>query len=160
MNNDRAIAAILGVSIAVVLLLGIWLLRRSHREVEPPATPTAATVASPTPQVTAKPTGGVPDAARGYRLAGTVVGDLSYAIVVDPQGHNQLYRPGQSIPNLGVVTSIEADRIGVDGGDGTFALQLAPGPTDTVTPPRSATAIVATPEPPPRRARSRFESSP
>src|SRR5512146_2934558 len=37
MNPDRAIAAILTLSVLVVLLLGIWLLRRAHSDGEPPA---------------------------------------------------------------------------------------------------------------------------
>ena len=165
MNADRAIALILALSVAVVLLLGIWLLRRAHAPAPVPE-PTMAATSPPSPIATATPTsGGVPAAARGYRLAGTVVGDLAYAIIEDPHGGNQLYHPGQTIPGLGQLTGIEADRITLAGSDGSFALQLAPAPTLTATPPRSepagsASASVATPASPPRRVPSRFESSP
>src|SRR4030095_13464640 len=125
MNPDRAIAAILTLSVLVVLLLGIWLLRRSHDDSEPPAaTPTVTAVAAPpTPAPTAVTTPTVA-AAEGYRLAGTVVGDLSYAIIEDPHGTNQLYRPGQTIPGPGEVITLEADRITLAGDGGTIALQF------------------------------------
>jgi len=137
MNPDRAIAMIFAVSLGVVLLLGIWLLRRAHREPEPPpATPTT-TEAPTAPPPTVTPAAARPAAASGYRLAGTVVGDLSYAIIEDPSGVNQLYRPGQTVPGLGQVTAIEANRITLAGGDGSFALELGPAPTTTPTLPRS-----------------------
>jgi hypothetical protein len=166
MNPDRAIALILAVSLAVVLLLGVWLLRRAHREVEPQPAPIAAATAVPPAMPTATPGEGiVPAAARGYRLAGTVVGDLSYAILEDPGGNNQLYRPGQTIPGVGRLTGIEADRIILAGSDGTFVLPLASAPTATWTAPpsgtpRAAAWAEATPAPPSRRDPSEFESSP
>jgi|SRR5215470_1498708 len=170
MNPDRAIALILAVSIAVVLLLGIWLLRRARQGPEPAPTPTAGATAGATEAPSSAPTvtsaiGAVPDAARGYRLAGTVVGDLSYAIIEDPHGTNQLYHPGQTIPGLGQLTAVEADRVTVSGSGGSFALQLAPAPTMTWTPPRpeptgSAPPAGATPAPQSRRAPSRSGSSP
>jgi hypothetical protein len=103
--------------------------------------------------------------AQRYRLAGTVVGDLSYAIVEDPNGVNQLYRPGQIIAGLGEVSTIEADRITLVDGGTTLVLQLAPAPTTTPTlrraePDESSTPSVATPAPRRRRDRSMSESSP
>jgi len=166
MNPDRAIALILAVSIAVILLLGIWLLRRGREEPPAVATPTATDTAVPTAAPTVTPAvGTVPDAARGYRLAGTVVGDLSYAIIEDPHGANQLYHPGQTIPGLGQITAIDADRVTLNGSDGSFALQLAPAPTLTWTPPRTeppgaASPAAATPAPRRPRVRSGSESSP
>ena len=165
MNPDRAIAAILTLSVLVVLLLGIWLLRRAHTDNEPPAaTPTVTAAAAPP---TAVPTATSPTvaAAEGYRLAGTVVGDLSYAIIEDPHGGNQLYRPGQTIPGLGEVITIEADRITLAGSDGTIALQLAPGATPTPEALATVTAATeydadTTPVRRRRRDRSESESSP
>jgi hypothetical protein len=166
MNPDRAIAIILGVSLAAVLVLGVVLLRRAHRDEPPPAPPptiaaTTAAAATPTP---VGPVNAPPPAARGYRLAGTVVGDLSYAIIESPSGANQLYRPGQSVPGLGELTSVEADRVTLVGSDGSFALQLAPGATPTsppTSPPGSPTAPPATPPARrPLRDPSLSESSP
>lgn len=162
MNPDRAIGTILAVSLGAVLLLGIYLLTSARSSSTDSRTP-SPTVALPTPAVSATATAGPPPAAIGYRLAGTVVGDLAYAIIVDPHGNNQLYRPGQTVPQLGVVRSVEADQVTLEGSNGVFALQLAPGPTDTPTtartqvPTRSWEAVT-----PARslRARSESESSP
>jgi len=168
MNPDRAIALILAVSLAVVLLIGGWLVRRAHRAAEPtPPAPIAAVTAMPPAPPTATPgEGKVPDTARGYRLAGTVVGDLSYAILEDPNGSNQLYRPGQTVPGVGRLVGIEEDRIVLAGDDGTFALPLASEPTATWTAPSTPASppaeeeVEPTPEPPSRRGRSASESSP
>lgn len=162
MNPDRAIGAILAISLAAVLLLGIYLLTSNRSSSTPPLTP-SPTAGAPSPAASPTVTFGPPAAALGYRLAGTVVGDLAYAIIVDPKGNNQLYRPGQTVPTLGVVRSVEADQITLEGSDGVFALQLAPGPTDTPTtartplPTRSSGAVT-----PARslRVRSESESSP
>jgi len=163
MNPDRAIGAILAISLGAVLLLGIYLLTR-NRDSGATAAPTpVATVAMPSPAASATATVGPPAAARGYRLAGTVVGDLAYAIIVDPQGNNQLYRPGQTVPELGVVRSVEADQVTLDGSNGAFTLRLAPGPTDTPTVPRTQppTRLPAAVTPARSlRARSESESSP
>lgn len=164
MNPDRAIGAILAISLAAVLLLGIYLLTSNRRDgsgATPPSSPTAAT---PVTVATATATAGPPPAASGYRLAGTVVGDLAYAIIVDPQGNNQLYRPGQTVPQLGVVRSVEASAVTIEGSGGLFSLQLAPGPTDTPTvvrPPSVATRSPSAVTPARSlRARSASESSP
>lgn len=169
MNPDRAIAMILGLSLAVVLALGIWMLRGSRESPPPPSPPTVTPAPSPTIGPTNTPNAAAA-AARGYRLAGTVVGDLSYAIVEGPNGVNQLYRPGQTIPNVGEVISIEADRITLAG---DIVLQLAPGPTTTPAPLATVTAGIATEEEAepeselettpvrrPRRGRSSSESLP
>jgi len=166
MNPDRAIAAILTLSVLVVLLLGIWLLRRAHTDSEPPAaTPTVTAAVAPPTAVPTAATSPTVAAAEGYRLAGTVVGDLSYAIIEDPHGGNQLYRPGQTIPGLGEVITIEADRITLAGSDGTIALQLAPGATPTPEALATVTAATeydadTTPVRRRRRDRSESESSP
>ena len=165
MNPDRVIPFVLATSLAAVLLLGLWLLHGAS----PAAVPTPAPTPMPTgPPVSPTATPGLalpPAAAHGYRLAGTVVGDMTYAIIEDPHGVNQLYRPGQTVPGLGEISTIDADRVVVSGSDGTFALQLAPAPTGTPTAPRvdlSATrpASVLTPAPRRTRDRSTSESSP
>ena len=164
MNPDRAIALILAVSLAGVLLLGVYLLTSVGRVGEPAAMAPQSAAAAPSPAPSPTVTAGLPAEALGFRLAGTVVGDLSYAIIVDPQGNNQLYRPGQIVPGLGEVRTVEADRITLAGNGGPFVLRLAPGPTETPTAPRAQPAgtrspSALTPERSPR-ARSASESSP
>lgn len=168
MKPDRAIAFVLGISLTVVLLLGLWLLHGAAGDNAAPApAPTAPPTAEPPPPPTVTP--GViaapPPAAHGYRLAGTVVGDMTYAIIEDPSGVNRLYRPGQTVPGLGQITAIDADRITLAGSDGTFALQIAPAPTTTPTGLRpdlsgAPSASPVTPARRPTRDRSTSESSP
>lgn len=159
MNADRAIALVLAVSVGTVLLLGVWLLRRAHRPAEPPATVETASTATPTTQTpTAAVAAAPPPAAIGYRLAGTVVGDMSYAIIEDPRGGNQLYRPGQTIPGLGKLLAVEADGATMAGGTGTFVLRLEPAPTATPALPPAVPTFALPPEPTrerPPRVRSR-----
>ncbi|MBX3028138.1 hypothetical protein KF840_24890 [bacterium] len=156
MNADRAIGLILSVCIGVVLALGTWLLWRAHHAPppEPPATATPSVTV--TPEATPTPTGALPRAAAGYRLAGTVVGDVAYAVIVAPNGHSELVRTGQILKGLGQLTAIEQDRVTIAGDQGPFVLQVAAAPTVT------ATAEVTTPTaaPPPTRVPSASESSP
>jgi len=167
MNPDRAIALVLAISLGVVLLLGLWLLRGARPDAEPRAdAPTMGPSATEPPRPTATPAvGTVPVSARGFRLAGTVVGDLSYAIIEDPTGANQLYRPGQTVPGLGEITAIDADRITLSGSGGSFTLLLGPAPTTTPTPLRldasgSRPSPVVTPARRLPHDRSGSESSP
>jgi hypothetical protein len=154
MNTDRAIGVILAVSVGVVLGLGTWLLWRAHHAA-PPAPPPPPSVTA-TPEATATPTGALPRAALGYRLAGTVVGDVAYAVIVAPDGRSELVRKGQTLGSLGQLTEIEEDRVTIVGDDGAFALYVAAAPTVT------ATAVLPTPmsTPPSTPAPSASESSP
>lgn len=166
MSPNRAIAVALALSLGIVLLLGVWLLRRAHPDREPrDAPPATFTPAPPSPVPTpTRAAGALPAAARGYRLAGTVVGDLAYAIIETPDGANQLYRPGQRVPGLGEVSGIEPDRITLAGSDGPFTLQLAPAPTTAPTPRAFASASPSASAVTPARRRPRdpsgSESSP
>jgi hypothetical protein len=167
MNPDRAIAFALATSLAVVLLIGVWLLHRAPHDAEAPSpAPTVPTTGAPALPPTATPgVAAPPAAAHGYRLAGTVVGDMTYAIIENPSGVNQLYRPGQTVPGLGQITAIDADRVTLTGSDSTFALQLAPAPTTTPTVPRidlsgTRPALLVTPGQRPTHDRSTSESSP
>lgn len=154
MNPDRAIGVILSLSVGAVLLLGSWLLWRAHHA-PPPAPPATATPSSPpTAEATATATGALPRAAAGYRLAGTVVGDVAYAVIVSPAGHSELVQPGQVVPDLGRLIAVDQDRVTFAGADGPFALRVAAAPT--VTP----TAVVTPPTVPPPRVPSASESSP
>lgn len=164
MNPDRAIAAILTISVAGVLLLGVYLLTSARRIAESTSATPAAVAEAPSPVPSPTGTMAPAPAVVGYRLAGTVVGDLAYAIIESPDGTNQLYRPGQMVPGLGEVQSVEADRIVVAGGEGLLTLSLAAAPTGTATRARPRPTDVpplqaATPARSPR-ARSATESSP
>lgn len=162
MNNDRAIAAILTSAVVFVLGLGLWLVWDARSTPPPPPStplpvPTAPPADTPGSRIVTPPA-----AAAGHRLAGTVVGDVTFAIIEDPHGGNALYRPGQAIPGLGELIDITEDHVTVSGSDGSFELRLAAASTATVTPSR---AVVETPtaptrEPRRRRDRSTSESSP
>lgn len=162
MNTDRAIAAILTTSLLVVLALGIWLLWSARQS---PAPPPPLAAAAPTSTPTAPTAPGVitpPAEAMRHRLAGTVVGGVSFAIIEDANGANALYRPGQTVPGLGELVEIAEDRVMLVGNEGRFEMRIASAPTVTTTPSRIA---VATPEPPTRVRRrsldpSEYESSP
>jgi hypothetical protein len=157
MNADRAIGLILACSVGAVLALGSWLLWRAHHAPPPPppATPTPTHTATTAPTET--PTGTLPRAAAGYRLAGTVVGDVRYAVIESPAGRSELVRTGQIVKGLGQVMAIEEDRVVIAGTEREFALLVAAAPTVTATP--AVTPITLAPTPPPR-ARSASESSP
>jgi hypothetical protein len=154
-NPDRAIGVILAACVAAVLLLGGSLLWRAHAP--PPAAPTAPPTATPTETARATPTGDLPEAARRYRLAGTVAGGVSYAILEGPGGQSDLLQPGEVVRGLGQVIAIGEDSITIEGDAGRFELRVAPAPTVTVTP----TPRLQIPTPvPPLRARTTPGSSP
>ncbi len=155
MNPDRAIGLILSLSVAAVLALGTWLLWRAHHAPPPAPPPTASPSTTPTATVTATATGVLPRAAAGYRLAGTVVGSVTYAVVESPAGRSELVRAGQILKGLGQLTSIEVDRITIVGDDGPFVLRVAAAPTVTSTP-----IVTWTSAPPPTPVPSASESSP
>ncbi len=154
MNPDRAIAAILAACVAAVLGLGGWLLWSAHRT--PPPSPTPAP--SPTAGATATPTAVVvPAAARAFRLAGTVVGDVTYAIIERHAGGNTLVRPGQVVEGLGQIVAISDTQVTVEADGRQFRLALSAAPTPTEAP--TSAAAPATPAPQPRTP-SGVESSP
>lgn len=157
MNPDRAIGVILALCVGGVLALGTWLLWRSHQAPPPEPPPTASPSVTATPEPTATPTGAIPRAATGYRIAGTVVGDVSYAVIVSPEGRSELVRTGQILKGLGQLMAIEKDGVTIAGDNGEYVLQVASAPTVT------ATAVLTTPTaaaPPPTRVPSESESSP
>ena len=156
MNPDRAIGLILTLSVAAVLALGTSSTARPISQDTPPP-PTEAPSTTPTATVTATPTGALPKAAAGYRLAGTVVGAMSYAVIEAPAGGgSQLLRTGQILKGVGQLTSIEADRITIVGDNGPFVLRVAAAPTATAAPAATPTTVA----PLPTRVPSEYESSP
>ncbi len=72
-----------------------------------------------------------PTARSGFRLAGTVVGDLRYAIIEAPNGSNELYGIGQSIPGIGKLVEVGARSATIEGDDGRFVMKLLAAPTPT-----------------------------
>jgi hypothetical protein len=57
-----------------------------------------------------------------------------YAVIERPDGTNDLYRPGQTVPGLGRLVDLAADRATFEGSDGRIELQLVPASTPTITP--------------------------
>lgn len=165
MNPDRAIGIILSLSVGAVLALGTWLLWRAHQAPPPPPPPSLAPtpLPSPLPAVTAAPSPAGTAAGRAgeYRLAGTVTGDLAYAIIVRPNGEHALVQPGQTVPGLGRLVAVGADTARIAGDDGEFDLRVeaAPSPTPARTSASPAATGRLTPVPEPR-APSTSGSSP
>ena len=152
MKTDRAIAAILACCLAAVLGLGFWLLRAAR---ESPPTPLAEPSASAGATATATPPA-LPAAVRGFRLAGTVVGDVVYAIIETSDGGNTLVQPGQIVSGLGQIVAIGDDHITVEADGHQFELALSAAPTATEAP----TSAVATPTTPARPQRDPSGSEP
>jgi len=142
---------------AGILLLILWLAPRlpQTKTVEPTAVPTP-TIPSPSPTMSPVPV--------RQRLAGTVVGDVRYAVVEQPDGTSSLYRPGDEVADLGKVLEIEADHATFLTPSGPIVLRLAAAPTGTPgrtrAPRRPTEAPVETPKPAPRSSDAQPESSP
>lgn len=117
-----------------VLLLAIaatWYIAR--RTAEP-----APRQATPTPAATATATAAPAAAATrpsGHRLAGTVVGDLRFAVIEAPDGSNELYAIDADVPGLGKLVAIGPYSATFEGSDGRFDMPLIAAPTPT---PRAA----------------------
>lgn len=133
----------------VVALLLFWVLTGDTNEgPTTPSTPASslqATAASAEPE---PPPRSPAKTKSGYRLAGTVVGDALYAVIEQPDGTNDLYRPGQTVPGLGRLIDLEADRATFDGDEGRIELQLVPAPTPTDTPSPAEDRTLAPTTPP------------
>ncbi len=141
MNPRRVILGILAACLVTALLLGGWLRLRAregvlHRDADrsSPPSPSATVTETPSPTMTV---------AVRHRLAGTVVGDMEFAVVDDPSGSSELYRPGQTVPGLGRLVAVEAERAVFEGESGRIELRLLPPPTPT----KSATARAGPPHP-------------
>lgn len=130
--STRAIFAVLVTCLVAVMLLGLWLRRygKGTMPVEAPATVAPVTPAPPT-EPPGTPTASVVSESRRHRLAGTVVGDVSYVVIEGPDGASELYRPGETVPGLGRVVDIGPDRVTLQGDHGRIELQLAAAPTPT-----------------------------
>lgn len=158
MKTPYPTAWILIGSLAAVLVLGFWLLGRgpARGPVPPPPTspPTRAATSTPSPELVRQT-----PFSRGHRLAGTVVGDVRYAVIEAPDGRSDLYGIGETVPGLGRLVDVEADRATFEGDEGRIEIRLAPAPTPTSTPRRPAPTTDATLPPTPDRASGRKPSS-
>jgi hypothetical protein len=117
-----------------VLLLAIaatWHIARRTAE-PPPAAPTAAPPV-PTQTPTAAPSPAVAAATPGpaYRLAGTVVGDVQFAVIEAPDGSNELYALGDDVPGLGKLVAIGPRSATFENSEGRFDMPLIAAPTPT-----------------------------
>ncbi len=121
--------------VLAVTIAATWYIARitPHKQPSRLATPTTTV---PTLVATALPALAAPTTKPLYRLAGTVVGDIRYAIIEAPGGSNDLYHVGESIPGLGTLTDIQANSVSIAGPDGAFDLNLAPGATPTAGQPQ------------------------
>ena len=93
----RLLATVLAAMLIAVLA---WFAGRSYSR------PAAQATATPTPLAPSTPTPAAPlptPSPLRHRLAGTVVGDVRYAVIEDAAGGNDLYRPGQTVPDLGLL---------------------------------------------------------
>jgi len=127
--NAKLIAASATLVLALVLARILYAPRRGA-----PALP--APTATPTPSIGSATAGVAPTTpSPGYRLAGTVVGDAHYAIVVAPDGTNDLYHVGERVPGLGKLLEIHARSAIFLGAQGKFEMILLAEPTATARQP-------------------------
>jgi hypothetical protein len=68
-----------------------------------------------------------------YRLAGTVVGDMRFAIVEAPDGTNDLYSIDEEVPGLGRLVAVGPKSATFEGTEGRFEMKLLAAPTATST---------------------------
>lgn len=121
----------------IVLILAIaatWFIARRSAD---PAPPTPAPAAAALATVTSPPA--TPDVAAttpspGHRLAGTVVGDVQFAVIEAPDGSNELYGIDDQVPGLGKLVAIGARSATFEGSDGRFDMPLIAAPTPTARP--------------------------
>lgn len=149
----RGPALVFAAVIALVLLLA-WGIRARITTLRDQTDSALATrVATAAPTVSPPP---APTLIR-QRLAGIVLGALQYIIIEQPDGANGLYRPGEEVPGLGRLVSIETSSATFEGGNGTVRLAIAPAATVTAgatawrtplwTPPRLETTLERSPLP-------------
>lgn len=120
-------------ALAVLLVAIVVTWNIARRTAPVPAPPEAP---SPTRTAATTPTGGAaagqtPTAVSTYRLAGTVVGDLRFAIVEAPDGSNDLYSIDEEVPGLGRLVAVGPKSATFEGSRGRFELKLVAAPTPT-----------------------------
>lgn len=129
----RLLATVLA---AILIAVLAWFAGRSYSRPAAQATATPTSLAPSTPTPAAPPP--TPSPLR-HRLAGTVVGDVRYAVIEDATGGNDLYRPGQTVPDLGLLVEV-GPRAAVFENDGRrFELELTSAATPTPEPTPVAT---------------------
>jgi hypothetical protein len=145
--------------LAAALLLGLWALIRGT----PQTPPAAVATGTPTPSPPAAPRAAAPTPL-AHRLAGTVIGDVQYAIIEHTDGTTELYRPGDEVPGLGRLVAIDARAAHFERDGGRLRLAIVPAATATPTASRAPTGAAAhrtlTPRPPAAPARTARGSAP
>jgi hypothetical protein len=123
----------------LVAASGFWLWGRLIEGGAPSPVATATLAPARTATVVAVGTPTPVQPPPGYRLAGVAVGEPeSFAVIEAPNGVNTLYRLHDEAPGLGELIRIEAEHVVIRGAAGDFDLWLAPAPTATPAPVRTA----------------------
>ncbi len=121
-----------------VLLFAValtWYLARRTATPQPPlAAPTPTVAFSPPPPAPDQEDAESPAPHGTHRLAGTVVGDLLYAIIEAPDGTNGLYVIDEFVPDLGKLVAIGEKSATFEGRNGRFDLKLLAAPAPTAAP--------------------------
>ena len=129
----RLPATILALALA---LLATWLWTQQTNDHR---TAVVSNTAAPTTHYTSLPTQPpAPTVDPRYRLAGTVVGDVRYAVIETPDGRNDLYRLNATVPGLGKLEEIHGNHAVFVSPRGRIELPVSAAPT--ATPDESATS--------------------
>jgi hypothetical protein len=145
MKVERAVVWILVACLVCIFLLGLWMMH-GPVPVKDDGPPLATPEESPTKDLATPTPVAVRTAAIRHRLAGTVVGDVRYAVIEAPDGESDLYRPGQTVPGLGRLLRVDPTSAILEGEHGRIEIRLAPAPTapPSPSPPRP---VLASPSP-------------
>jgi hypothetical protein len=119
-------------AVLLVAIVVTWNIARRTAPRPAPPEGSSATHTATTP--TREPAGSpvqTPTTVSTYRLAGTVVGDLRFAIVEAPDGTNDLYSIDEDVPGLGRLVAVSSNSATFEGRQGRFEMKLLAAPTPT-----------------------------
>ncbi len=130
-------------AVLVFAIVVTWnLARRTATPPPQPLEPTATTLSTPTIAAAHKSETEISNPNPLHRLAGTVVGDLLYAIIEAPDGTNDLYGIDEVVPDLGKLVAVGEKSATFEGHNGRFEMKLLAAPKPTAVP----TAAESAPE--------------
>ncbi len=124
------------IAVLALAIVATWTLARRTAPTSPPApaaTRTPGMVTNPTAAVAASSTASPTEGAT-HRLAGTVVGDVLYAIVEAPDGSNELYGIDEFVPDVGKLVAVGTKSATFEGRNGRFEMKLVAAPPPTPRP--------------------------